>query len=101
MGLVSCYRCAWYPHPFPHALLIIFKCFSSGISVMSVSFMLANNTVPVVWRGPRKTQMILRYLRDVYWGKLDYLSTLPTPYIYIYLSLSFIDGGLTGTIVSY
>jgi len=44
-----------------------------GVKVMSVAFMLNDRAMPVVWRGPRKTQMILRYLRDVYWGMLDYL----------------------------
>src|SRR5690348_11454873 len=47
-----------------------------NVAVMSVAFMLNASTMPVVWRGPRKTQMILRYLRDVYWGQLDYLSAL-------------------------
>jgi Mrp family chromosome partitioning ATPase len=43
------------------------------LGVMSVGFMLSSNETPVVWRGPRKTNMIKRFLKDTYWGKLDYL----------------------------
>jgi len=28
---------------------------------------------PVIWRGPRKTNMVIKFLRDTYWGRLDYL----------------------------
>jgi len=49
-----------------------------NIAVMSVQFMLGSESTPVMWRGPRKTSMILRYLRDVYWGPLDYL-VIDTP----------------------
>jgi Mrp family chromosome partitioning ATPase len=44
-----------------------------GISVMSIQFMLQHPDFPVVWRGPRKTTMIKRLLRDTFWGRLDYL----------------------------
>jgi Mrp family chromosome partitioning ATPase len=27
----------------------------------------------VAWRGPRKHATILQFLRDVYWGRLDFL----------------------------
>ena len=27
----------------------------------------------VVWRGPRKTALIKRFLKDTFWGRLDYL----------------------------
>eukprot|EP01130_Rhizamoeba_saxonica_P011876 TRINITY_DN4948_c0_g1_i5.p1 TRINITY_DN4948_c0_g1~~TRINITY_DN4948_c0_g1_i5.p1 ORF type:complete len:127 (-),score=17.83 TRINITY_DN4948_c0_g1_i5:423-803(-) len=46
---------------------------SNGVSVMSVAFMLPNRDSPVIWRGPRKTNIIIRFLKDTYWGKLDYL----------------------------
>jgi Mrp family chromosome partitioning ATPase len=26
-----------------------------------------------VWRGPRKTNLIKRFLKDTYWGRLDFL----------------------------
>lgn len=27
----------------------------------------------VVWRGPRKTALIKRFMKDTFWGRLDYL----------------------------
>eukprot|EP01125_Pyxidicula_operculata_P020619 TRINITY_DN7656_c0_g1_i1.p2 TRINITY_DN7656_c0_g1~~TRINITY_DN7656_c0_g1_i1.p2 ORF type:complete len:320 (+),score=69.36 TRINITY_DN7656_c0_g1_i1:1480-2439(+) len=50
----------------------------SGIQVMSVGFLLSGNDTPVVWRGPRKTQMLHRFLKDTFWGVLDYL-VIDTP----------------------
>ncbi len=35
--------------------------------------MLQGTDLPVIWRGPRKTNLIKRFLKDTYWGKLDYL----------------------------
>ena len=28
---------------------------------------------PVVWRGPRKTALIKRFIKDTFWGRLDYI----------------------------
>ncbi|KAL6073905.1 Cytosolic Fe-S cluster assembly factor NUBP1, variant 2 [Balamuthia mandrillaris] len=44
-----------------------------NIPVMSVQFLLGHPDAPVVWRGPRKTSMIKRFLKDTFWGRLDYL----------------------------
>ncbi len=44
-----------------------------GIKVMSVQFMLEAADAPVVWRGPRKTALIKRFVKDTFWGRLDYL----------------------------
>jgi cellulose biosynthesis protein BcsQ len=33
---------------------------------------------PVIWRGPRKTNLIKRFLKDTLWGRLDYL-VIDTP----------------------
>eukprot|EP01104_Vermistella_antarctica_P016355 TRINITY_DN5551_c0_g1_i1.p1 TRINITY_DN5551_c0_g1~~TRINITY_DN5551_c0_g1_i1.p1 ORF type:complete len:425 (+),score=96.39 TRINITY_DN5551_c0_g1_i1:186-1460(+) len=43
------------------------------IKVMSVQFLLADTDSAVVWRGPRKTGLIKQFLKDTYWGRLDYL----------------------------
>jgi Mrp family chromosome partitioning ATPase len=44
-----------------------------GIAVMSIQFLLPGKDDPVVWRGPRKTNMIRRLFRDTFWGRLDFL----------------------------
>ncbi|EAL64739.1 nucleotide binding protein 1-like protein [Dictyostelium discoideum AX4] len=43
------------------------------IKVMSVGFLLGTPDAPVIWKGPRKTTMIRRFLKDTFWGKQDYL----------------------------
>eukprot|EP00249_Psilotum_nudum_P008706 c21460_g1_i1 orf=47-1291(+) len=44
-----------------------------NLGVMSIGFMLPNPDEAVVWRGPRKNGLIKQFLKDVYWGDLDYL----------------------------
>jgi Mrp family chromosome partitioning ATPase len=44
-----------------------------NIAIMSIQFLLPNRDEPVVWRGPRKTNMIRRLFRDTFWGRLDFL----------------------------
>ncbi|XP_071483269.1 cytosolic Fe-S cluster assembly factor NUBP2-like [Diadema antillarum] len=44
-----------------------------GIKVMSVASLLDQADSAVVWRGPRKTQLIKQFLKNTFWGKLDYL----------------------------
>ncbi|XP_022099341.1 cytosolic Fe-S cluster assembly factor NBP35-like isoform X2 [Acanthaster planci] len=43
------------------------------IKVMSVGSLLQQTDSAVVWRGPRKTQLIKRFLKDTFWGRLDCL----------------------------
>ena len=43
------------------------------IKVMSVGSLLGEADSAVVWRGPRKTALIKRFLKDTFWGRLDYL----------------------------
>lgn len=43
------------------------------LGVMSIAFLLANSSDPVVWRGPKKNSMIKQFLTDVYWQDIDYL----------------------------
>ena len=45
----------------------------SNLGVMSIGFMLQNPDDAVVWRGPRKSALIKQFLKDVYWGELDFL----------------------------
>lgn len=42
-------------------------------AVMSIGFLLKNREDAVIWRGPKKTQMIKQFLNDVQWNDLDYL----------------------------
>lgn len=44
-----------------------------SLSVMSIGFLLKEQDDPVIWRGPRKFSAIRQLLKDVRWGKLDYL----------------------------
>ena len=44
-----------------------------NLAVMSVAFVLPNNHDPIIWRGPLKHSVIRQFLKDVTWGRLDYL----------------------------
>jgi len=44
-----------------------------GVKVISVGFMLPDETVAVIWRGPLKTAYIRQALAMTEWGNLDYL----------------------------
>jgi ATP-binding protein involved in chromosome partitioning len=46
---------------------------SDSLKVMSTASMLEDSDTPVIWRGPLKMKIISQFLRDVNWGKLDYL----------------------------
>jgi Mrp family chromosome partitioning ATPase/predicted Fe-Mo cluster-binding NifX family protein len=46
---------------------------SENLVVMSIGFMLQDRDNPVIWRGPMKYHMIKQFLKDVEWGRLDYL----------------------------
>ena len=46
---------------------------SENLSVVSVGLLLENATDPVIWRGPMKYNVIRQFLKDVQWGRLDYL----------------------------
>ncbi len=43
------------------------------LKVMSIGFLLPEDTSPVIWRGPMKMNVIKQFLKDVDWGPLDYL----------------------------
>ena len=46
---------------------------SYKLKVMSIGFLLRENTDAVIWRGPLKFNAIRQFLKDVAWGPLDYL----------------------------
>ncbi len=45
----------------------------SGIKIMSMNLLIANEDDPVVWRGPVVTGMLNQMFSDTQWGELDYL----------------------------
>jgi ATP-binding protein involved in chromosome partitioning len=44
-----------------------------GVRLMSLGFLLPPGSAPVIWRGPMVAQAIQQFLREVDWGRLDYL----------------------------
>ena len=44
-----------------------------GIQVMSINFLLDNNTDPVVWRGPVIAGAVKQFWTDVIWEDVDYM----------------------------
>jgi len=49
-----------------------------NLAVMSVGFLLNSPDEAIIWRGPKKNGLIKQFLRDVFWGELDYL-VIDTP----------------------
>ncbi|XP_043697822.1 cytosolic Fe-S cluster assembly factor NBP35 [Telopea speciosissima] len=76
----------------------------SNLGVMSIGFMLPNPDEAVIWRGPRKNGLIKQFLKDVYWGELDYLVVDAPPgtsdehiSIVQFLQMTGIDGAIIVT----
>jgi len=46
---------------------------SENLKVMSIGFLLEGRSDAVIWRGPLKYNVIRQFLKDVAWGRLDYL----------------------------
>jgi ATP-binding protein involved in chromosome partitioning len=44
-----------------------------GLKLMSIGFLLEDDKSAVVWRGPMLQNALIQFLKDVDWGKLDYL----------------------------
>ncbi len=44
-----------------------------GVKLMSIGFLLEDPKSAVVWRGPMLQGALLQFLKDVNWGKLDFL----------------------------
>jgi Mrp family chromosome partitioning ATPase len=43
------------------------------LKVVSMGFLLQDDKLPVIWRGPLKMTAISQFVSDVVWGELDYL----------------------------
>jgi Mrp family chromosome partitioning ATPase len=46
---------------------------NENLRLVSMSFLLQDPDVPVIWRGPMKMKVIQQFLGDVDWGDLDWL----------------------------
>jgi ATP-binding protein involved in chromosome partitioning len=44
-----------------------------GVKLMSIGFLLEDPKSAVVWRGPMLHSALIQFLKDVSWGKLDFL----------------------------
>lgn len=44
---------------------------SKGIKVVSANLLLANETDPIIWRGPLITSLVKQFYTDVFYGKID------------------------------
>jgi Mrp family chromosome partitioning ATPase len=47
--------------------------YDGRLAVMSIGFLVRDETAAVIWRGPRKYGAIRQFLADVEWGELDWL----------------------------
>jgi len=47
--------------------------YSNNLKVISIGFMLRDQSQATIWRGPLKHSMIKQFLTDVKWGELDHL----------------------------
>jgi len=47
--------------------------YSDKLKIMSIGFLLADESNAVIWRGPMKHNVIKQFVTDVSWGNLDYL----------------------------
>lgn len=45
----------------------------TGIELMSVNFLLEDETTPVLWRGPVISGVVTQFWQDVVWGYADYM----------------------------
>jgi ATP-binding protein involved in chromosome partitioning len=46
---------------------------NENLKLVSISFLLQDPSLPVIWRGPMKMKAIQQFLGDVDWGNLDWL----------------------------
>ncbi|KAI0461203.1 cytosolic Fe-S cluster assembly factor nbp35 [Komagataella kurtzmanii] len=77
---------------------------TENLGMMSVGFMLPDQDSAVIWRGAKKNGLIKQFLKDVNWGKLDYLIVDTPPgtsdehlSVTTYMKESGIDGALIVT----
>lgn len=65
-------------HQCDEGWLPVFTDESQSLGVMSIGFLLNNDSEAVVWRGPKKNAMIKQFLTDVAWRDRDVL-VIDTP----------------------
>ena len=58
------------PPPVDQEKIIPLEAF--GVKLMSIGFLIERDQ-PAIWRGPIVMKILTQFLRDVAWGKLDYL----------------------------
>ncbi len=46
---------------------------ADNLSVMSMGFLIAEETAPLIWRGPLRSNVIRQFIADVRWGELNFL----------------------------
>lgn len=46
---------------------------NDNLKLVSMSFLLQDPNIPVIWRGPMKMKAIQQFLSEVMWGELDWL----------------------------
>ena len=44
-----------------------------NLKAISIGSLINSTETPIIWRGPRKVGVIKQFIKDVNWGKLDYL----------------------------
>ncbi|GAA5905811.1 hypothetical protein JCM6882_000466 [Rhodosporidiobolus microsporus] len=77
---------------------------SSSLSLVSIGFLLPTSSSAVIWRGPKKNGLIKQFLKDVDWGKLEYLVVDTPPgtsdeHLSVVQYLSAASGGISGAVL--
>jgi len=44
-----------------------------NLKIITIAGLMENEYQPIIWRGPLKIGIIKQFIKDVYWGELDYL----------------------------
>ncbi len=47
---------------------------NANLKLVSMSFLIQDPNIPVIWRGPMKMKAIQQFLGEVMWGELDWLA---------------------------
>jgi len=47
--------------------------YSNNLKVISIEYFLPSRDTPIIWRGALKHKMIEQFIKDIAWGKLDFL----------------------------
>jgi Mrp family chromosome partitioning ATPase len=49
----------------------VYKCSDKRLAIVSIGFLLADKSAPVVWRGPKKNATVAQFFERVDWAELD------------------------------